>query len=359
MRKMTNAKKTGVLSRRSVCGSGLSAAALLLSGCGGGGGDSSGGGSSGPVNGGLTGNMYYSFTSTVGIVDLATGNFNEITQKAGSTPDQLSFVYDASYFDLSADGKTLFFMENLSPPRVAAVDIASNTVKTVFKVGNAKNWGEIRLSPDGQKVAMVRVGDNGGNGVQIFDTSGTFITYYKKEGAVNSVAWTSDNRLLYSDDGIYLTDPGDLKNSSRINITSASSVSVNPAGDKIVYASKGHIWTMGINGNDALQVTAGDIAEFQPRWSPDGKHIVFQSQIESANTAGGGTVVSTGNVYYLAVIPADGRQYTLKKTGPSGTSAGVATGVSAGDGVILLKAKDRKISDRLLFDIPAYDMIWR
>jgi hypothetical protein len=115
---MASLNKSGVLSRRSVCGSGLSAAALGLTGCGGGGGsgDSSGGGSSGPVNGGLTGNMYYSFTSTVGIVDLATGNFTEITQKAGSTPDRLSFVYDASYFDLSADGKTLFFMEDLSPP---------------------------------------------------------------------------------------------------------------------------------------------------------------------------------------------------------------------------------------------------
>jgi hypothetical protein len=357
---MKNVSKDGVLNRRNVCGSGLSAAALFLTGCGGGGGvgDSAGGNSAGPINGGLGGSMYYSFVDQTFKVDLASGNVTEIRFRNQDAPSETTYRVNTNYFDVSADSKTLFFMDDLFADGLAAIDIKSKAARTVLKVSRPDYWDEIRQSPDGTKFAMVRNGLSDFKGVYLVEASGTDITNYKKnEGAVNSVAWTPDNRLLYSNNGIYLTNPGDLKSSLRISTTSASSIAVNPAGDKIVYASQGHIWTMGINGDNALQVTAGDNAEFQPRWSPDGKHIVFQSQIYGTNSTGG--VATTGNIYYLGVIPSDGRQYTLNKTGPSGTGGSTATGVLAGEGVILLKAQAPEISSRLLVNIPAYDMIWR
>jgi WD40-like Beta Propeller Repeat len=369
--KMVNFKKNGVLTRRSLCGTGLYGAALMLTGCGGGGGDSSpaaNNGSSGPINGGLTGKIYYVFTDTVAIVDLATGNFTEISRKVGSTPGQVSFVFDGSYFELSADSKTFYFLDTTfdRTDSLAAVDIASNTVKTVFKLGRADYFTEIRLSPDGQKFALVRntIFDSIKNGVYVFDTAGKQLTYYQAtKDANNSVNWTRDNRLLFTDDGIYLSDPDDLQNATQISPTVASSISLNPAGDKIVYASKGHIWTMSVTGGNVQQVTTGDNAELQPRWSPDGKYIVFQNRVEATV---GGSVASVNYLYYLGVIPADGKQYTLKKIGPGGStvcgvgcSAVTSTGVTGSDGVIFLKAQDPKIGRGSLYDFAADDMIWR
>jgi WD40-like Beta Propeller Repeat len=352
----------GLLSRRRVCGGGVYGAALALSGCGGGGGGDTSPGAqnnagSGAVNGGLAGTMYHSFTDQTFKVDLATGNVTEIRFRNQDTASGNSYGIRARYFDVSSDGKTLFFMDDLGTERLVAVDIETKAARTVFTVSRATDWGEVRLSPDGKTIAMVKDGINGGNGIQIFDLSGNLITYYKvNSGASNSISWTADNRLLYSNGGIYLTNPGDIKNSLRINTSSASSVSINPAGNKIVYASQGHIWTMGINGDNVQQVTTGDNAEFQARWSPDGKFIAFQSQLYGTNGTGG--IATTGNIYYLTVIPADGKQYTLKRTGPSATGGGTVTGVLVGDGVIELKSKNTRNSD-FLYDIPAYDMIWR
>ncbi len=107
---MANVMKNGVLTRRSLCGTGLYGAALMLTGCGGGGGGGGGdaspaanNGSSGPINGGLTGNMYNAFTTTVNIVGLATGDVTEVTRKKGTALNGYSFNYNSRYFDLSAD----------------------------------------------------------------------------------------------------------------------------------------------------------------------------------------------------------------------------------------------------------------
>jgi Tol biopolymer transport system component len=113
---------------------------------------------------------------------------------------------------------------------------------------------------------------------------------------------------------------------------------------------------MGINGDNAQQVTAGDNAEFQARWSPDGKHIIFQSEVYGTNATGG--VATTGNIYYLGVIPANGKQYAFKRTGPTGSGGSTVTGVVADEGVIELKSKNTRNSDTL-YDVAAYDMNWR
>jgi hypothetical protein len=362
---MTSVNKNGLLSRRSVCGSGVSAAALMLAGCGGGGGGgdassaANSGNSTGSVNSGLTGAIYYSNIDQTLKIDLATGNETQIRFRNQDTPSGSSYVTDARFFDLSADNKTLFFMDDLGTERLAAVDIESKAARTVFIVGRAPDWAEIRLSPDGQKFAMVKDGINGVNGVYIVDTAGKAPPPYAvTKGAYNSVSWTRDNRLLFTDDGIYLTDPGDLQNATQISPILSDSISLNPAGDKIAYASQGHIWTMGITGDNVQQITASKNAtEFRPRWSPDGKYIVFKSGFTSIV---GGSTATNGTLYLLAVVPADGKLYTLK-TADSVNSGGIpssgTTGrLVAGDGVIALEYLDDR---QRKFNIIADDMMWR
>jgi WD40-like Beta Propeller Repeat len=303
-----------------------------------------------PINGGLIGALYFSNLNQVFRVDLATGSMTELGYRNEDTPAGTTFKLSTFHFDISKDNRTLFFMDDLTSERLAAVNLETTLITTVFSVSRAADWAEVLLSPDGQKVALVKEGINGGQGVYIFEYSGRRIVYFSKTRNVagNSIAWTRDNRLLFTDNGIYLTDRGDLTNSTQISPIATSSIALNPAGNKIAYTSQNHIWVMDVAGSGATQITASDNAEFRPRWSPDGKYIVFKSAIKVV-TSGRAAVVN--DIYDLAVVPADGRRYTLR-TLDSPRSRGTA----GGDGVILLQSRGNSGS---LTPIIADDMIWR
>jgi Tol biopolymer transport system component len=55
------------------------------------------------------------------------------------------------------------------------------------------------------------------------------------------------------------------------------SLDVSPDGQKIVFDLLGDLYTMPITGGKATRITAGLAHDMQPRWSPDGKRIVFVS----------------------------------------------------------------------------------
>jgi dipeptidyl aminopeptidase/acylaminoacyl peptidase len=362
---MTSVKKNSLLNRRSLCASGMGVAVLTLAGCGGGGGGGSGGSDAGNsantntafTKTGLSGTLYLSNIDQMLKVDLSNGKSTEVRFRNADTPAGTTYRISEKYFDLSLDNKTLFFMDELGTERLAAVDLASNLATTVFKVNRAFDWAEIRRSPDGQKFAMVKEFGSGGFGVYIYDYLGKQIAYFAKaqNQVSNSIAWTSDNRLLFTDDGIYMTDPGDLKNATQISSVIPTSISLNPAGDKIAYAKQSHLWTMGITGANAQQITTSDNAELRPRWSPDGKYIIFKSLVKVIS---GGSIPLNRDLYQLVVIPADGKQYALKSgdTFSAPPRTGGTRGTLGGDGVVLLKYEKEP---GYFPDIIADDMIWR
>ena len=55
------------------------------------------------------------------------------------------------------------------------------------------------------------------------------------------------------------------------------SLDVSPDGKTIVFELLGDLYTMPIAGGPATRITSGPAFDSQPRWSPDGKHIVFLS----------------------------------------------------------------------------------
>src|SRR6185503_8816715 len=55
------------------------------------------------------------------------------------------------------------------------------------------------------------------------------------------------------------------------------SLDVSPDGRSIVFELLGDIYTMPLAGGAATRVTSGPAFDSQPRWSPDGKRIVFLS----------------------------------------------------------------------------------
>jgi TolB protein len=51
----------------------------------------------------------------------------------------------------------------------------------------------------------------------------------------------------------------------------------SPDGKQLAFAMEGSIWTVGVNGGEAAQVTSGPTYDSQPQWSPDGKSILYDS----------------------------------------------------------------------------------
>jgi len=57
---------------------------------------------------------------------------------------------------------------------------------------------------------------------------------------------------------------------------------ISPDGSTIVFSYKGDIYTVGVEGGEARQITSSTAYESNPRWSRDGKHIVFSSYREGS-----------------------------------------------------------------------------
>ena len=52
---------------------------------------------------------------------------------------------------------------------------------------------------------------------------------------------------------------------------------ISPDGSKVAFCYKGDIFTVGVNGGRALQITTNQAYDSDPLWTPDGKRIVFSS----------------------------------------------------------------------------------
>ena len=65
--------------------------------------------------------------------------------------------------------------------------------------------------------------------------------------------------------------------------TTWTSLDVSPDGRTIVFDMLGDLFTVAVGGGDAKALTSGIASDFQPRFSPDGKRVVFVSDRDGAD----------------------------------------------------------------------------
>jgi len=102
------------------------------------------------------------------------------------------------------------------------------------------------------------------------------------------------------------------------------SLDVSPDGQSIVFDLLGDIYTMPMAGGKATRLTIGMAFDAQPRWSPDGKKIVFISDRSGGenvwimNPDGKDTTALTtgnGNQYVSPVYTPDGKYVVVSRSG--------------------------------------------
>ena len=54
-----------------------------------------------------------------------------------------------------------------------------------------------------------------------------------------------------------------------------TSATWSPDGQELIYSMQGSLWRQRIGSREASQVTSGDGYDYQPDWSPDGRHVAY------------------------------------------------------------------------------------
>lgn len=110
------------------------------------------------------------------------------------------------------------------------------------------------------------------------------------------------------------------------------SLDVSPDGKTIIFDLVGHLYLMGIGGGSATAITSGMPFDSQPRFSPDGKKIVFVSDrsgstnVWISNTDGSGAKQITSDANSMFVSPSwtsDGRYILVSRMKPKAYLSGL------------------------------------
>lgn len=140
-------------------------------------------------------------------------------------------------------------------------------------------------------------------------------------GSLLGLSWTPDGKIVYASNESGNSDiwvvTGDGKNKKQLTSDGRTdhSPAVSPDGKHVVFISNrdglAQVWRMDADGGNQTRLTSGDFKD-RPRWSPDGRWIVYTSQGTRAGmwkmpAEGGEPVRLTDRRARFPAISPDGR----------------------------------------------------
>jgi Tol biopolymer transport system component len=129
------------------------------------------------------------------------------------------------------------------------------------------------------------------------------------------------------------------------------SLDVSSDGRNIVFDLVGHLYSLNIEGGNAVPITSGFSFESQPRFSPDGKQIVYVSDRSGADniwisnadgSAAKRLTNDTDTMFTSPVWTRDGRYIVLSRLKPKGYGSALELwmyDVKGGSGIAVVQAK--------------------
>lgn len=135
---------------------------------------------------------------------------------------------------------------------------------------NSPGWGEQQVTPeDGADYTMPDGGPN------------LAVVFQRRLGSDPAEVWIWD--------GLGSTTDHFAK------ITEGTEPALSPDGAKVAYIFGGHLWTVGVDGTGAAQVTTDDVLASRPSWSPDATTIAFSADamVRTVPAAGGASVATS------------------------------------------------------------------
>jgi Tol biopolymer transport system component len=211
----------------------------------------------------------------------STGPIKRITDTAGQelfpslSPDGRSFVYASR-----AAGTWDIYLQKFDVPQAVNLTPDSRHVDLAPA-----------FSPDGGSIAFHSSRE--GSGIFLIDTSG--LNLRKLTDGGHNPAWSPDGReIAFAEDRVFDYE-GRIHDHSRlfaVNVESgarrlitdgdAVQPSWSPHGDRIAYwgvhqGGQRDIWTVAASGGEPVAVTNDKSVDWNPVWSPDGRHLYFLS----------------------------------------------------------------------------------
>ncbi len=164
---------------------------------------------------------------------------NQINLTKNSTADDKQAVF-------SPDGIQIVFRSERDGGGIFLMNSNGENVRRISDVGFYPSW-----SPDGKEIAF---------GIDDFSEPGSRTTVPSQLWRIN--VETGEKHLITEHDGV---QPNWSPNGKRIAFWG-----LNSGGQR-------DIWTISVNGGDAIEVTSDSSIEWNPVWSSDGKYLYFVS----------------------------------------------------------------------------------
>lgn len=208
-----------------------------------------------------------------------TAKVDGVTASAAVTVTA-TYAFDLVYDQSAAVGEA---------PELYRLDIRDPNAAPLRMFAPGKPAMQAAVSPDGSRIAFV-VATAGGSAIFVADRDGGNPVQLTVEGSSSQPTWSADGRIAFlrwdmgEDADIWVMDAADGSNAVNLTDDQGHTSQHEPAWSpgqpgRIAYSSVAngvaHIWTMNPDGSDKQELTTGNVYDFEPAWSPDGRDIVF------------------------------------------------------------------------------------